>query len=143
MAVSNIYHINDSNFDKVTMRSKVPVLIDFYADWCGPCRTLSAIMEKVAAKYNEQIIFCKMNVDDSPRTPDRYKINAIPTVIIFKDGLAAEKIVGLHDADFYSEVLDRLLNDANEEKESDDVLSGLVEDTADGTDVVDGISEEN
>ncbi|MBQ8164695.1 MAG: thioredoxin [Clostridia bacterium] len=109
MSASNIYYINDANFDKVTMQSKMPVLIDFYADWCGPCRTLASVIEKVAAEYDGQVAFCKMNVDENPNTPNRYKIAAIPTVILFIDGLAAEKTVGLHDIDFYKEMLDKHL----------------------------------
>ena len=109
MAASNIYYINDANFDVVTMQSQIPVLIDFYADWCGPCRTLSSVLDKVSDIYEGRVAFCKMNVDENPNTPNRYKIAAIPTVILFIDGLAAEKVVGLHDADFYKAMLDKHL----------------------------------
>lgn len=131
MSVGNIYYISDAAFDKVTMQSKIPVLIDFYADWCGPCRTLSSVMEKVAAAYEGQVAFCKMNVDENPNTPNRYKISAIPTVILFVDGLAVEKAVGLHDADFYKDMLDRHLvkedivadNDCEDVEETDEIKS--------------------
>ena len=125
----NIHYISDLNFDKVTMKSKVPVLIDFYADWCGPCRTLSAVMEKVAVKYHDKVLFCKMNVDENPRTPNRYKISAIPTIILFEDGLAVEKVVGLHDAMFYSELLDKHLVSADNDKSdcSEDGENGSID----------------
>ena len=127
---SNIYYINDANFDKVTMQSKMPVLIDFYADWCGPCRTLASVIEKVADFYEGQIAVCKMNVDENPVTPDRYKISAIPTVILFVDGLAAEKTVGLHDIDFYKEMLNKhLVKEVNVEETVD-----TSEDTAECSD---------
>jgi len=123
---ANIYYIDDSNFDKVTMQGKIPVLIDFYADWCGPCRTLSTIIEKVADLYDGRVLFCKMNVDENPNTPNRYKIAAIPTVILFIDGLAAEKAVGLHDVDFYREMLDKHLR-APEEISEEIIENGDVD----------------
>lgn len=109
MSATNIYYINDDSFDRVTMQSRMPVIIDFYADWCGPCRTLASIIEKVAEIYDGKVAVCKMNVDENPSTPNRYKISAIPTVILFVDGLAVEKVVGLHDIDFYKELLDKHL----------------------------------
>lgn len=109
MSALNIYYINDASFDKVTMQSKMPVLVDFYADWCGPCRTISSIIEKVAAAYAGKVVVCKMNTDENPVTPNRYRIDLLPTVILFVDGLAAEKVVGLHDFDFYKEILDKHL----------------------------------
>ena len=123
MSVSNIYYINDANFDKITMQSKMPVFIDFYADWCGPCRTLSSVIEKVAALYEGQVAFCKMNVDENPIVPNRYKISAIPTVILFIDGLAAEKVVGLHDADFYKDMLEKHLKKNEESVVSEEQFS--------------------
>lgn len=132
MASSNIYYVNDAGFDKVTMQNKMPVLVDFYADWCGPCRTLSSIIEKVADLYVGKVAVCKMNVDESPYAPRKYRVDAIPTVILFIDGLAAEKAVGLHDVDFYKAMLDKHLNKA--EVVSEDVAENIADD---------GVSEDN
>lgn len=130
MASSNIYYVNDAGFDRVTMQNKMPVLVDFYADWCGPCRTLSSIIEKVADLYEGKVAVCKMNVDESPYAARKYRVEAIPTVILFIDGLAAEKAVGLHDVDFYKSMLDKHLN--KPEVESQIVLNDEIDNESSG-----------
>ena len=87
--------INDSNFDQMVLQDKKPVLIDFWAAWCGPCRMMAPIVDELAEEYNGRIKFVKMDVDQNPKTPSRYGIMSIPTLLIFKNGGPVSHIVGL------------------------------------------------
>ena len=87
--------INDSNFDQMVLQDKKPVLIDFWAAWCGPCRMMAPIVDELAEEYNGRIKFVKMDVDQNPKTPARYGIMSIPTLLIFKNGGPVSHIVGL------------------------------------------------
>lgn len=85
--------ITDNNFEKEVLNAQVPVLIDFYADWCGPCRMVSPIVDEIAVQ-NGYIFVGKVNVDENPNITTKYDIVSIPTLIIFKDGEEASRIVG-------------------------------------------------
>lgn len=87
--------INDSNFDQIVLQDNKPVLIDFWAAWCGPCRMMAPIVDELAEEYNGRIKFVKMDVDQNPKTPARYGIMSIPTLLIFKNGGPVSHIVGL------------------------------------------------
>jgi len=84
---------DERNFPGLISGSK-PVLVDFWADWCGPCHMMAPVVEALATKYSEQMDFAKLNVDENPRIAERYMVHSIPTFIIFKDGKEAERIVG-------------------------------------------------
>jgi thioredoxin 1 len=86
--------INDTNFENEVMKSKVPVLVDFWAEWCGPCRAMTPIVESVALKFGVTAKIVKLNVDDNPSVTQRFGIKGIPTMIVFKDGKEAERVVG-------------------------------------------------
>lgn len=86
--------ITDQDFEKEVLQSTIPVLVDFWAAWCGPCRAIAPIIEELAEEYAGKVKICKLNVDENPITPGKYGIRAIPTLIIFKDGQAVETIVG-------------------------------------------------
>lgn len=90
-----IIEINDSNFDAEVLKSETPVLIDFWAPWCGPCRAISPIIEEIASEYGDKIKIVKCNVDDNPVTPGKYGVRAIPTLIFFKDGDVTDQITGM------------------------------------------------
>ncbi len=94
MAGKDIMEINDGNFDTEVLASPIPVLVDFWAPWCGPCRAIAPVIEELSAEYAGKLKVAKCNVDDNPKTPTRYGIRAIPTLIIFKGGNVSEQITG-------------------------------------------------
>ncbi len=81
----SLVHVDNANFEKEVLQSDKPVVVDFYADWCGPCRMITPIMESLAKKL-ENVKFCKLNVDDAPAIAEKYDVAGIPTVILFKSG---------------------------------------------------------
>ena len=90
----NILHTSDEGFDTDVLQSDKPVLVDYWAEWCGPCKMIAPILEEVATEYGEKIKVCKMNIDENQETPPRYGIRGIPTLILFKNGEVEATKVG-------------------------------------------------
>jgi len=86
--------INDQNFDDEVLKSTLPVLVDLWAPWCGPCRMVEPVVDKLAEKYDQRFKFCRLNVDQNPQTATNYQIMSIPTLLFFKDGKIADRVVG-------------------------------------------------
>lgn len=94
MAGKNIIEVSDSVFEQEVLQSETPVLVDFWAPWCGPCRAIAPVIEELSSEYEGKLKVAKCNVDDNPQTPARYGIRAIPTLIVFKGGNVTEQITG-------------------------------------------------
>lgn len=88
-------NVNDTNFKEEVLDSDIPVLVDFWAEWCGPCRMIAPTLEEIAKEYEGKVKVCKLNVEEGQKTASEYGIMNIPTLIIFKGGEVAEKVVGV------------------------------------------------
>jgi len=109
MASQNVLEINETNFDEQVLKSSQPVLIDFWAEWCGPCRMLGPTIEKLAADYATKVKVGKIDTDSNRELALRYGIDSIPTVILFKGGQIAKKLVGLRKEQDFKEAINALL----------------------------------
>jgi len=106
MASDNVKELTDQNFEAEVLKSSVPVLVDFWAEWCMPCRMLAPTIEKIAKDYNGKVKVGKIDTDSNRDVSMKYGISAIPTVILFKDGQVAQKFVGLRQERDFKEALD-------------------------------------
>lgn len=103
------YKFTADNFQSEVLDSKIPVMIDFYADWCGPCKMLAPIVEDLAAEYADRIKIGKLNVDQNMETAAKYGVQSIPTLILFKGGEAVKTVVGLQSKAALTQILDSVL----------------------------------
>ena len=90
----NILHLTDNSFEEDVIKSSEPVLVDYWAEWCGPCKMIAPILEEIASEYDGRIKVAKLNIDDNPQTPPKYGIRGIPTLMLFKDGNVEATKVG-------------------------------------------------
>jgi len=109
MAGPGVFEVNDATFDQEVLKSEQPVLVDFWAAWCGPCRALAPTVDAIAAQYEGKLKVMKMDVDKNPATPGRYGVRGIPALILFKGGQVAEQIVGFVPKDTIDKSLSRIL----------------------------------
>jgi thioredoxin 1 len=109
MAGVGVLEVNDANFDQEVLKSEQPVLVDFWAVWCGPCKAIAPIVDGVAAAYAGKLKVAKVNVDQNGATPSRYGIRGIPTLLFFKGGKIADQVVGYVAQDVIEEKVKKLI----------------------------------
>ncbi len=106
---TNTITVTDENFDKEVLQSDVPVLVDFWAEWCGPCKLVGPTVEALASDYEGKVKVAKLNVDSSPETAGRFSVRSIPTLMVFKDGAVQETTVGVRPKGQLADLLDQHL----------------------------------
>jgi thioredoxin 1 len=106
----HVKEVSDSNFENVVLQSDKPVLVDFWAEWCAPCRMIAPTVEAVAEKYADNASVVKVNVDENPSTAQRYGIKGIPTLILFKGGKEEERMVGAMSKDSLARMIEKHLS---------------------------------
>jgi thioredoxin 1 len=101
--------IDDKAFDDKVLKASVPVLVDFWAPWCGPCRAVAPILDELAKEYKGKVTFARLNVDESPQNASKYGISAIPTLLVFKEGKPVSQIVGFRPKAELKKALDEAI----------------------------------
>ncbi|MBW1711104.1 MAG: thioredoxin [Deltaproteobacteria bacterium] len=110
MAEENLLHVNDDDFEEKIIKSELPVLVDFWAAWCGPCKAIAPTIEALAGEYAGKVRVAKVDVDSNPKTASNYAIRAIPTMILFKDGEVADQITGAVGKSKLEEAIKKVLS---------------------------------
>ena len=112
MAGNGVVEVNDANFEQEVLKSTQPVMIDFWAAWCGPCKALAPVVDEIAQSYEGKLKVVKMDVDKNAATPGRYGVRGIPTLLIFKDGVVKEQIVGYVPKETLQKAVDKHVTQA-------------------------------
>ena len=100
MSSDTILHVSDASFEDEVLKSGEPVLLDFWAEWCGPCKMIAPMLDEIAGEFKGKVKIAKINVDDNPKTPQRFSVRGIPTLILFKNGqVEGQKVGALRKAD--------------------------------------------
>lgn len=110
--MASITEVTDATFEQEVTQADGPVVVDFWAPWCGPCRVIGPILEDMATQHGERVTFTKLNVDDNPQVAGRYNVLSIPTVILFENGEPQETVIGARSKSHYEGAWERWLNAA-------------------------------
>ena len=117
MSSPNIVHTTDATFTQDVLKSDKPVLLDFWAEWCGPCKMIAPILDEIASEYQDRIKIAKLNIDENPQTPPKFGIRGIPTLILFKNGTVEAQKVGAVSKSQLAAFLDSNLDSVETRKE--------------------------
>lgn len=109
METKTLLNLKSAEFEKEVLKSQTPAVVDFYADWCGPCRMVSPIIEQLSREYEGRVKFAKVNTDENPEIAMKYGIMSIPTIIVFKNGQVASTVIGAGPANTYKQKIDAAL----------------------------------
>jgi thioredoxin 1 len=109
MAAENVQTFTDGNFDSTVLKASTPVLVDFWAEWCGPCKRLGPTVDALATDYNGKVTIGKLNVDDNPDTTIKYNVRGIPALLLFKGGEVVDQVVGAMPKEEIKKVIDKHL----------------------------------
>ncbi len=107
--MAEVGDVTDQTFESEVLQSDTPAIVDFWAEWCAPCRQIAPIVKDLAAQYGDQVKIVKMNIDENPSTPGKYGVRAIPTVLAFKGGTVVEQITGARPKSAFEEMVQKLL----------------------------------
>ncbi len=107
MAGDKIVNLTKETFEQEVVNSSKPVLVDFWASWCGPCRMVAPIMDELAEEYDGKIVVAKVNVDDQRELAEKFRVMSIPTIMLFKNGQVVEKVIGARSKEEYSKLIDK------------------------------------
>lgn len=107
--MSDLLQVTDATFEKEIVKSEIPAVVDFWAEWCGPCKMVAPVLEELAKEYKGKIKMAKLNVDENRQTPGKFGIRNIPTLIFFKNGAVAQTIIGAHPKSHIDAELKKLL----------------------------------
>jgi thioredoxin 1 len=108
MAAANIVTLTEANFDQEVTKSSTPVLVDFWAEWCGPCKMIAPILDELAGEYDGKVKIAKVNIDDYQNLATKFRINSIPTLLFFKNGQVVDQVVGLKSKKDFKAKLDQV-----------------------------------
>ena len=109
MAAENVQTFTDGNFDSTVLKAATPVLVDFWAEWCGPCKRLGPTVDALATDYNGKVTIGKLNVDDNPDTTIKYNVRGIPALLLFKGGEVVDQVVGAQPKEEIKKIIDKHL----------------------------------
>lgn len=107
--MADLAEVTDSNFQTEVLDSDIPVIVDFWAEWCAPCRQIAPIIKELSTEYGDRVKIFKMNVDESPQTPGNYRVQSIPTVLAFQNGEVVEQLMGARPKAAFEEMIQKLL----------------------------------
>jgi thioredoxin 1 len=107
MANEFVQTFTDGNFDDTVLKSGAPVLVDFWAEWCGPCKRIAPTIDALATEYAGKVTIGKIDIDSNPKVPERYQVRSIPTLLVFKGGQVVESVIGLTQKDDLKRVIDK------------------------------------
>src|SRR5687768_11161727 len=108
MAAENVLTLTESNFNELVLQAGAPVLVDFWAEWCGPCKMIAPVLDELATEYDGKVKIGKVNIDDNPNLATQFRVSAIPTLLVFKNGQVMEQMVGAKSKRDLKASLDRV-----------------------------------
>ena len=119
MATEDIFVFSDGNFQNIVLKSKIPVLVEFWTPDCGPCRSMAPIFDELAGKYKDKVLFGKVNAYDCPKLCAEFRITSVPTVLLLEEGITQSKFIGLRPADAVCDMIDKFFTGKKEKKDNE------------------------